>query len=100
MYFGHHYWGMHLFWWIFWAVAIVALLAWILPAQPSRRDNAIEALARQYATGQITEEEYRHRVEVLASAATVLRSANDGRSSNPPPQAPGPSPRPPAQSPS
>ena len=65
MYFGHHYWGMHLFWWIFWVALVVGLMIWLVPGQPSRRDTAVEALRRQYATGQIDENEYRHRLRVL-----------------------------------
>ena len=27
MYWGYHYWGMHLFWWLFWLAIVVLLLA-------------------------------------------------------------------------
>jgi putative membrane protein len=66
MYFEHHYWGMHLFWWIFWMAIISALLFSPWPARPlGRRDTAIEVLRRRFAAGEITEEEYRRRLEVL-----------------------------------
>ncbi len=65
MYWGHHYWGMHAFWWIFWVAVVVALLFWIRPTEPKRRDTALETLRRSYAAGEISEEEYRRRPAVL-----------------------------------
>ena len=65
MYWSHHYWGMHMFWWIFWLIAVGSLLFWAWPTQTRRRDSAIEELRRSYAAGQISEEEYRHRLAVL-----------------------------------
>lgn len=64
MHFGSHYWGMHLFWWIFWLVAIASILVWLVPA---RRDSARQILRRRYAAGEITEDEYRRGLDVLAS---------------------------------
>ena len=66
MYFEHHYWGMHLFWWIFWVVIIALLLFSPWPTRLlTRRDTAIEVLRRRFAAGEITEEEYRQRLAVL-----------------------------------
>ena len=67
MQFGHHFWGMHLFWWLFWIVVVAALLLW--PWQ-GRRETAIEMLRRRYAAGEITDEEYRQRLGVLDSGAS------------------------------
>ena len=67
MYWSNHYWGMHAFWWIFWVVLVTALVYWAWPGETRRRDSALEALRRGYASGQITEEEYRHRLAVLTS---------------------------------
>jgi len=44
---------------------VVALLFWIRPTEPKRRDSALETLRRSYAAGEISEEEYRHRLAVL-----------------------------------
>jgi putative membrane protein len=66
MYWANHYWGMHMFWWIFWLVVVTALLFWAWPTPTKRRDAAIEELRRAYAAGQITEDEYRHKLDVLA----------------------------------
>ena len=76
MYWGNHFWGMHVFWWLFWVALIVALVYWLGPLEPARRDTAIEALRRSYAAGEITEEEYRHRLEVLAEHGKPSRQAD------------------------
>lgn len=66
MYWGHHDWGMHVFWWIFWLLVVAAIfMFWVRPGPPRRRDSAIEALRRAYASGEISEEEYRRRLAVL-----------------------------------
>jgi putative membrane protein len=69
MYWGHHYWGMHVFWWIFWILVVIGLAYWLAywlrPAEPKRHDSAVETLRRSYAAGEISEEEYRHRLAVL-----------------------------------
>ena len=70
MYWSNHYWGMHMFWWIFWMVLVFSLLFWAWPTPTKRRDSAIEELRRTYASGQITEEEYRHRLAVLTEGRT------------------------------
>ena len=66
MYWGHHYWGMHLFWWIFWLalVTMLVFLAWP-PAEMRRRETALDILRRRFAGGEITEDEYRHLLDVL-----------------------------------
>jgi len=65
MYWSHHYWGMHMFWWIFWMIVVAALLFWAWPGSAARRDRALDELRHAYASGQISEEEYRHRLAVL-----------------------------------
>lgn len=69
MYFEHHYWGMHAFWWIFWALLIVALVYWAWPRKfGGERDRALEELRRRYAAGEIDDDEYNHRLEKLTAA--------------------------------
>lgn len=65
MYWANHYWGMHVFWWIFWVFLVGALVFWAWPSSIERRDLAIERLRQTYASGEITEEEFRHRMAVL-----------------------------------
>jgi len=64
----NHYWGMHMFWWIFWVVIVSLLLFSPWPARPGiRRDSAVDVLRRRFAAGEITEEEYRRGLDVLGS---------------------------------
>ncbi len=84
MYFGHHYWGMHLFWWIFWVVGVTALLIFLWPSPPRRaRDSAHEILRRRFAAGEITERDYRERLAVLDTdrAPAASHDAHGGASS-------------------
>ena len=63
MEFSHHFWGMHPFWWLFWIIVLAALLMWGSPLR--RSDSPLELLRRRYAAGEISDEEYRHRVALL-----------------------------------
>lgn len=67
MYWGYHYWGMHLFWWIFWFALIMILVGtgWPKSRLGNHHDRAIEALRERYASGEIDEAEYRDRLAVL-----------------------------------
>ena len=59
---GMGFWGMHLFWWLFWIVAIVLLFTPITPVSVSRRrETPLEILQRRYAAGEITTEAYEER---------------------------------------
>jgi putative membrane protein len=66
MYWGNHFWGMHMFWWIFWVALVASMAFWAWPTQTKRRDSALETLRRRYAAGEITEAEYRGSLAVLA----------------------------------
>lgn len=67
MTFAQYYlWGMHLFWWLFWLVGFGVLMYLTWPGRrQARRDLSREALRRRFADGEITEDEYRHRLAVL-----------------------------------
>ena len=56
--------GMHVFWWIFWFLLIVALFSWATPV-PRRRmrthEDPLHILRRRFAAGDITAEEYEQR---------------------------------------
>ena len=66
MYYGYHFWGMHLIWWFIWII----LLFWVfftpyeIPGR-RRRDNALEILQRRFASGEITKEEYEERKAII-----------------------------------
>lgn len=56
------FWGMHLFWWLFWIVIIVALVLPITPvSRGRRRETPLEVLQRRYAAGEVSTEEYEKR---------------------------------------
>ena len=76
MYWGNHFWGMHMFWWIFWVVLVTSLAFWTWPTPAKRHDSALETLRRTYAAGEITEEEYRHRLAVLAEQHAGRRTSS------------------------
>jgi putative membrane protein len=63
-------WGMTLGGWIWMAIWVVALLAmvWLLVAGGRGRErekDPLEILRRRFASGEITEEEFRHARDVL-----------------------------------
>lgn len=61
-----HYWGMHLFWWIFWIVMIVLLFSSTTPVPKSRaRTGPMEVLQRRFAAGEIGKEDYEERRAIL-----------------------------------
>jgi putative membrane protein len=74
MYWGYHYWGMHLFWWFFWLAIVMLLLTTGWPrsrtvTRDAGRDAALDALRMRYAAGEIDEEEYQERLAVLAGTS-------------------------------
>lgn len=83
MYWGYHYWGMHLFWWFFWLAIVVLLLATGWPrsrmiARDTGRDAALDALRMRYAAGEIDEEEYQERLAVLTTSRAAPRPPDRG----------------------
>ena len=59
--------GMHVFWWLFWLVLILAFTSLFtpVPRQQSRRETPLELLQRRYAAGEISSQEYEERRAVL-----------------------------------
>ena len=56
------FWGMHVFWWLFWIVVILALFSLLTPvSRRRRRETPLELLQRRYAAGEISTEEYEER---------------------------------------
>lgn len=71
---GWGLWGMHLFWWLFWIILIVALFSLFTPVPRARqRATALELLARRYATGEISTEEYEERKAKLEHDANSMQ---------------------------
>lgn len=67
MYWSSNYWGMTMFWWIFWVLAVALFFVFVVPRGRVRppRDPATDELRRRYAAGEIDEAEYRRRLDVL-----------------------------------
>lgn len=56
------FWGMHIFWWLFWIAVIVVLFSPLTPiSRRRRRETPLEVLQRRYAAGDISTEEYEER---------------------------------------
>lgn len=60
--------GMHLFWWLFWIALIVTAVATVTPVPKNQMKSGVRALdilRRRYAAGQVSTEEYERRKAVL-----------------------------------
>lgn len=58
------WWGMAWFWWLFWVIAIIGFTAFLVPVPRGRvqdLDDPLRILARRYAAGELTHEEYEER---------------------------------------
>jgi putative membrane protein len=63
---GWSFWGIHLFWWLFWVALIVALFSLFTPTpRGRRRETPLEILQRRFAAGEISPEEYEERKKKL-----------------------------------
>ncbi len=67
MYYGYHFFGMHLVWWLLW----VGFLIWIfmtpfpIPGENRQKDSSLEILKRRLAQGEIDTDEYEALKEKL-----------------------------------
>ncbi len=67
---GGWFWGMHLFWWLFWLVLIAAFFALMTPVpRKQARETPLEILQRRYAAGEISTDEYAERKNRLEQDA-------------------------------
>lgn len=56
------FWGMHVFWWLFWIAVIVGLFGLFEPVPRRKvRETPLEILQRRYANGELSTEEYEER---------------------------------------
>ncbi len=63
---GFLFWGMHMFWWLFWVVLIILFFGLATPVPRSRAKlTPIDILQRRYAAGEISTAEYEERKEKL-----------------------------------
>ncbi len=62
------FWGMHVFWWLFWALMVVLFFTAIAPASRVRArpdDDPDTILRRRYARGELSTAEFEERLVVL-----------------------------------
>lgn len=65
---GGLFFGMHLFWWLFWLFLIGIAFATVTPVPKHLTrsgERALDILRRRYAAGQVTSDEYEKRKAVL-----------------------------------
>lgn len=64
---GHHYWGMHLVWWVFWVILILWIFAtpYNIPGQRTKNDSPLDILKKRFAKGEITKEEFEEKKKFL-----------------------------------
>lgn len=57
---GYHFWGMHLIWWFIWIILLFWIFAMLydVPGQRKKKDSPLDILQKQFASGQITKDEY------------------------------------------
>jgi len=67
MYYGYHFWGMHLIWWFIWLTFIFWIFAtpYSIPGQRYKRDGPLDILKKRLASGAINAEEYREKKKIL-----------------------------------
>lgn len=72
---GWGFFGMHVFWWLFWLLLIVAFLS-LFTAVPKDKAGHIETpldiLQHRYAAGEITTAEYQERRGTLTRDKTAV----------------------------
>jgi len=64
---GYHFFGMHFFWWFFWAILIVwAIRASRKNTSPQvKEDGSMEILKKRFAKGEITKDQFEEMKKTL-----------------------------------
>ena len=71
---GVSFWGMHMFWWLFWVLLIVLFFGVATPVPRSRAKQApLDILQRRYAAGEISTADYEERKEKLTRDMAVRK---------------------------
>ena len=71
MYYEYHFFGMHMFWWLFWLILLFVLFGWFAPVPKKRirKDSPLDILQKRFAAGELTTEEYEEKKKILESDA-------------------------------
>lgn len=68
------FYGMHMFWWIFWFALLFAGVSFFEPVPRSqsrnRKSSPLEILQKRYANGELADEEYEKKKSRLERDAT------------------------------
>ena len=71
---GFSFWGMHMFWWLFWVLLIMLFVGVATPVPRSRAKQApLDILQRRYAAGEISTADYEERKEKLTRDMAVRK---------------------------
>lgn len=67
MYNGHHFWGMHMLWWVFWVILLIWIFAtpYSIPGQRTKTETPLDILKKRFAKGEITKEEFDEKKKFL-----------------------------------
>lgn len=67
MYYGYHFLGMHLIWWLIWVIFLIWIFAtpYDIPGQKTKKDTPMDILKKRYAAGTINTAEYIERKKQL-----------------------------------
>ena len=72
---GGWFWGMHLFWWLFWALLIALFFSLLTPVPKHKnRETPLQILQRRYAAGEISTQEYEERKGRIERDTAAVRS--------------------------
>ena len=77
MFYGdYHFFGMHMLWWFFWILIMFLMFGWFepVPKKRVRRDSPFDILQKRFASGEITNEEYQEKKDILEADAANCAS--------------------------
>lgn len=64
---GYHFYGMHLIWWIIWAIFILWILASTIRSSSNKKkeETPLDILKKRFANGEISKEEFEEKKKIL-----------------------------------
>jgi len=64
---GYHFYGMHMIWWIMWAIFILWILASTIKASNKKKkeETPLDILKKRFANGDISKEEFEEKKKIL-----------------------------------
>jgi putative membrane protein len=67
MFYSNYYWGMNILWWFIWIILLLWIFAlpYDIPGQRKRKDNPLDILQKRFVIGEITQEEYLEKRQLL-----------------------------------